>query len=303
MQTVLAFDPQGNSARAVLKYGIPELIAAEAHTQQKVHDFDLIPTVYGLGTIRPPYSAEDELAMLMEYIPGKTANIMSESDRDKLLDPQVIGLFVETLSHIHSRNIAHADFPHNILLSELPFSGVKAKQKQIIPYLIDFDASNEVQVVVQDKYGKKPEKGLRGATNFNSPEQFVRLTNKSSGSVDIDARNLTPDSDLYILGLMMYTLLTGIVLQKTDVDNQDYFKTTIYNDSHQSILMSKIRYLIPSSYFKRKSTEIDSALSSLFSTVLHRVPDQRSPRKRNVQKAADFVQKLYTVLGLWDPHK
>jgi len=129
------------------------------------------------------------------------------------------------------------------------------------------------------------------------------LTNKSSGSVDIDARNLTPDSDLYILGLMMYTLLTGIVLQKTDVDNQDYFKTTIYNDSHQRILMSKIRYLIPSTYFKRKSTEIDSALSSLFSTVLHRVPDQRSPRKRNVQKAADFVQKLYTALGLWDPHK
>ena len=130
---------------------------------------------------------EDDLFYLvMEYVNGTTLVPHCEPDAKRLAVERVLEIVfmcANALDYSHARGILHRDIkPGNIMLA----GGV--------PKIMDFSIA-EIHTDVQADPAAVP-KNLRGSPLYMSPEQ-VRL------------EPLTPASDLYSLGAVMYQLLTG----------------------------------------------------------------------------------------------
>jgi serine/threonine-protein kinase len=123
----------------------------------------------------------------MEYVPGPSFEEL-RNGQDRLPWPEVLDLALQVapaLKHAHDRGIVHRDLkPSNLLRSEDPAAPGVVK-------LADFGIASLFASPHLTVTG-----GVIGTPEYLSPEQAA-------------GKPVTPRSDLYSLGVLLYTLLTG----------------------------------------------------------------------------------------------
>lgn len=126
---------------------------------------------------------EDEHYIVMEYVQGSSLkDKLREEGALKISDAVVIAKDIASgLNHAHENNLVHCDIkPHNILLT----SDGHAK-------IADFGIARAVTESTMTYSGS-----VMGSVHYFSPEQAQGGT-------------ITPKSDVYSLGVVMYEMLTG----------------------------------------------------------------------------------------------
>ncbi|HSW11556.1 MAG TPA: serine/threonine-protein kinase [Solimonas sp.] len=129
---------------------------------------------------------EDDLSyIVMEYIDGETLQPLCRSKGARAPLDQVIDIIFKCakgLDYAHSKGVLHRDIkPSNIMLT-----------REGVPKVMDFSiAENNSAGEQQDQ-----SKGVQGSPLYMAPEQIRR-------------EPLTPATDLYALGAVMFQLLTG----------------------------------------------------------------------------------------------
>lgn len=140
--------------------------------------------------IVPLFSAQQRVGqqiLCMPFLGRTTLNDRKpESTRQTL---QWIAGLAEGLGHAHRRGLLHLDIkPANVLISD-----------EGVPMLLDFNLSMERDSIAP----------LTGGTlAYMSPEQ-IRLLSSSFGASDAEQVSLTPASDVYAMGLLLFELLSG----------------------------------------------------------------------------------------------
>jgi len=134
------------------------------------------------------YSLRDEgdsLFLIMEYLPGDLHSLVRErGPLDRALLLRVAGDICRALETLHARGVIHRDIkPENILI------GASQQFK-----LADFGLAHANQVFLDNRdasSGPQP-----GTLLYMSPEQAL-------------GREVTPQSDLYALAVVLYEAITG----------------------------------------------------------------------------------------------
>jgi non-specific serine/threonine protein kinase/serine/threonine-protein kinase len=129
----------------------------------------------------------------MEYVAGIPIN--DYCDQHRLTVPQRLQLFkqvCEGVQHAHQKSIVHRDLkPSNILVTEV--------DGKPLPRIIDFGIAKTISIGPREMETLFTQAGaLVGTPGFMSPEQL------DPKNADIDTR-----TDVYSLGVLLYTLLTG----------------------------------------------------------------------------------------------
>jgi len=124
----------------------------------------------------------DELAMVMEFVEGRTLGDLRE--RRAILLPQALDYaaqILHALVYAHARGVIHRDIkPTNIMVTG-----------EGVVKLLDFG------IAITDRSAQLTQPGyLLGSINYMSPEQ-------------INGGKATTRSDLYAVGVTLYELLTG----------------------------------------------------------------------------------------------
>ncbi|MBR2178887.1 MAG: Stk1 family PASTA domain-containing Ser/Thr kinase [Selenomonadaceae bacterium] len=136
-----------------------------------------IVNIYDVGA-----DGEDHY-IVMEYVPGSTLKkkIQDEAPLDIPTAVHIAKDIADGLAHAHANNIVHCDIkPHNILMT----SDNRAK-------IADFGIARAVTESTMTYSGS-----VVGSVHYFSPEQA-----RGSG--------ITPKSDVYSLGIVMYEMLTN----------------------------------------------------------------------------------------------
>lgn len=163
-------------ARAIAALDHPHIVT--------VHDYGAIPAAAAEAS-RERLTG-DSPYLVMEYVRGGNLNAW----RGKLTWPQLRAILLsllDALAHAHARRVLHRDIkPGNVLV------GAEAHEVR----LTDFGLAHAV-----DREGltlTSPAGGMGGTPAYMAPEQFVG-----------DPRDVGPWSDLYALGCMVYSLVSG----------------------------------------------------------------------------------------------
>jgi serine/threonine protein kinase len=172
--------------RVALKVLRSELSRSEAGRRQFVNEMAILASLDDPHVVRCLHCTEvdGELVMALEYLEGET--LRARMARDGVLPwDEVVGIawqIAAALSAAHQgeQPIIHRDLkPENVMLID----GGRVK-------VMDFGIAKILQAVAGNTTHSV------GTLQYMSPEQ-------------IDARPLTPRSDLYSLGLVMWELLAG----------------------------------------------------------------------------------------------
>ncbi len=129
---------------------------------------------------------------VMEYVAG--IPITEYCDKHRLSTPERLELFTQTcqaIQHAHQKGIIHRDIkPSNVLVSVQDGKGV--------PKVIDFGVAKATSQRLTEKTVFTQHGVLIGTLEYMSPEQA------EMGGLDIDTT-----TDIYSLGVLLYTLLVG----------------------------------------------------------------------------------------------
>ena len=136
-----------------------------------------IVNIYDVG------ASGDDHYIVMEYVPGRTLKELIQQKGH--LSPEealtITGEIAEALAHAHANGLVHCDIkPHNILM----MNGQTAK-------VADFGIARAVTESTMTYSGN-----VIGSVHYFSPEQ-------AKGTM------ITPKSDVYSLGVVLYEMLTG----------------------------------------------------------------------------------------------
>ena len=147
---------------------------AEARAAGRLHHPGIV-TLFDAGTDGPLNY------LVMEFVAGETLKRPCQRDAPRPRTERVADLMLKcalALDYVHRQGVLHKDIkPGNIMVTE---DGQ--------PKIMDFGIA---ALLGADRSG-----GISGSPLFMSPEQ-------------IEGRELSPASDLYSLGMVMYLLLTG----------------------------------------------------------------------------------------------
>lgn len=127
----------------------------------------------------------DEHYIVMEYVPGSTLKDLIRQQGHLPVDQalHIAGDIARALSHAHANNLVHCDIkPHNILM--MPDGSAK---------VADFGIARAVTESTMTYTGN-----IVGSVHYFSPEQ-------AKGTM------ITPKSDVYALGVVLYEMLTGVL--------------------------------------------------------------------------------------------
>jgi serine/threonine protein kinase len=172
--------------RVALKVLRSELSRSEAGRRQFVNEMAILASLDDPHVVRCLHCTEvdGELVMALEYLEGET--LRARMARDGVLPwDEVVGIAWQiaaalSVAHRGEQPIIHRDLkPENVMLLD----GGRVK-------VMDFGIAKILQAVAGNTTHSV------GTLQYMSPEQ-------------IDARPLTPRSDLYSLGLVMWELLAG----------------------------------------------------------------------------------------------
>ena len=189
---------------------------------------------------------------VIEYLDG--CNVKEYLKKNGTLKPTIakaIGIQIcGSLAEAHRKNILHRDIkPSNIMLVELPERGLHAK-------LLDFGlarADNHDPTIT--KTGM-----VLGSPMYMSPEQ-----------IDNKSEDLTPLTDVYSLGLTLYTIVTG--------------KTPFVGGSLSSILASQLFHSPPPLTEVMPSLASEPALCWAIETAVKKNPAERFSSINQMKKA------------------
>jgi serine/threonine protein kinase len=158
-------------------------------------DHPNIAHVYDAGTteVGRPY-------FVMEYVKGLP--ITEYCDHHKLTIEERLRLFQQVchaVHHAHQKGIIHRDIkPSNILVS--------TQDDKAVPKIIDFGVAKAISRPLTERTLLTEDSQLLGTPEYMSPEQADMATE------DIDTR-----SDIYLLGVLLYVLLTGVLPFDSDI--------------------------------------------------------------------------------------
>ena len=196
--------------------------------------------------------------IVMEYVPGATlkAKIQAEAPLDIQTVVGIAKDIADGLAHAHANNIVHCDIkPHNILMT----SDNHAK-------IADFGIARAVTESTMTYSG-----AVIGSVHYFSPEQA-----RGSG--------ITPKSDVYSLGIVMYEMLTRHL--------------PFIGDNPVSIAMKHVEEnpLTPSNY----RVGIPPMLEAIVMRAMSKNPDMRPSSFEMVQELTN-VEKTLGVSKEVDP--
>lgn len=195
--------------------------------------------------------ADHSYYFTMEYMAGGSLEKLLQQ-RGRLSVPEAIDVAIqvsEALDYSHQRNLVHRDIkPANVLLSE---DGVVK--------LSDFGIAKVVEATRMTVTG-----GIVGTVDYMAPEQA-------------EGRAITPKTDIYAMGAMLYHMLTGRVPFPGETPSQVI-------QQHRFSLPEPPRNLVP---------EMPENLSMLIEVMLQKDPAKRIPTAaaliHTLQKIKDQV--------------
>ncbi|MDY6852229.1 MAG: serine/threonine-protein kinase, partial [Thermodesulfobacteriota bacterium] len=135
---------------------------------------------------------DDQCYLVMEYVDGPTLKKFCRTDNLLPLEKVVNIIYqcAKGLDYAHQNGVVHRDIkPSNILLTK------KGQAK-----ISDFGIA-----AVGGSVGTAKAESMTGSVNYASPEQLLN-------------DSLTPQTDLFSLGVVMYELLTGVKPFEADTD-------------------------------------------------------------------------------------
>ena len=189
--------------------GLKRFIAEAQVTAKLAHDN--IVSVYTIDVWQErPY-------IVMEYVEGDSFEGLFESGLDLSIGLQILEKTAQGLSAAHAAGLIHRDLkPENILVG-----GITQSQIGLIVKVVDWGIAKEV---VAPKHLTKTGLVL-GTPFYMAPEQIL-------------GRELSPATDFYAFGVMLFRLLTG----------QFPFKTRVITeviDFHLNTEPPSVRSLVP----------------------------------------------------------
>ncbi|HXD53603.1 MAG TPA: protein kinase [Solirubrobacteraceae bacterium] len=198
-------------ARSIAQLNHPNVVSVIDAGEEPLPEDELGDAPHGAGT---PY-------IVLEYVDGET--LKSVIRRDGPLEvPQALAYAIEiarALGAAHDQRIVHRDVkPHNVLID--PEGGAK---------ITDFGIARSLSEEGLTMAGR-----VLGTTDYVSPEQAL-------------GQAVTPQSDLYSLGIVLYEMLTGDV--------------PFHGDSPVAVAMKHVREEIPDVQARRP--EISAATASV----------------------------------------
>lgn len=168
--------------------GTRRAILSEAQKLARVGAFPGIVRLHTAEFFRDPGTGDRRLYLVMDLVrEGK--GLVRYAEEKNLDREQRIDLFIrvcDAVHFLHQIGIVHRDLkPANILI------GRSAGESEDRPHIIDFGIARQTGVAVDER------RGVEGTLAYMSPEQT-----KANA-------NLTPASDVYSLGVILYLLLCG----------------------------------------------------------------------------------------------
>lgn len=200
----------------------------------------------------------DDHYIVMEYVPGLTLKqkIKADAPLDISTAVHIAKDIADGLSHAHANNIVHCDVkPHNILMT----TDNRAK-------IADFGIARAVTESTMTYSGS-----VIGSVHYFSPEQA-----RGAG--------ITPKSDVYSLGIVLYEMLTNHL--------------PFIADNPVSIAMKHVEEepISPSAY----RSDISPMLEAIVMRAMNKSPDMR-PSSAELVQELDNVEKTFGVSKELDP--
>lgn len=216
----------------------------------------------------------DRCYLIMEFVDGFTLKEYCRGEKmlplEKVL--KIIFQCAKALDYAHKNGVIHHDIkPSNIMLSQ----GGEAK-------ISDFG------IATVEEFSNTPKSGdFTGSAHYTSPEQ-------------LRDELLTPQTDLFCLGVVLYELLTGCNPFASDSDIATFFK--ISNEDPQSL--KQYRRDVPESLERivmrtlekdltkryRTCLQLASELSASFDHLRFMDEEINSEEKLNALKAINFFK-------------
>ncbi len=185
--------------------------------------------------------------IVLEYVDGETLKSLIRRD-GPLEIPQAIAYAIEmarALGAAHERQIVHRDVkPHNILID--PEGSAK---------ITDFGIARSLSEEGLTMAGR-----VLGTTDYVSPEQAL-------------GQAVTPQSDLYSLGIVLYEMLTGDV--------------PFHGDSPVAVAMKHVREELPDVQARRP--ELSAATAAVVDRAVAKDLSRRYPDAASMEAALEDV--------------
>ncbi len=156
-----------------------ERFVQEAMLQGSLQDYPGVARIYDLGTV----TGSGELFCVMEFVAGRSLLSRIKRGVERIEGVRLMSRVARAVAFAHERGIIHRDLkPGNIMITSE--GGIR---------LTDFGISKALDA----GEGMTVSGVMLGTPGYMAPEQVL------------DAKNVGPPADVYALGAVLYTVLTG----------------------------------------------------------------------------------------------
>lgn len=206
---------------------------------------------------------------ISEYMPGGDLDSLLKNSGNGRMEPDkactIVCDVLSALDYSHEKGIIHRDIkPANILLK-------KDSHRNDIPKLADFGLAKMYENAGLTNITKTTDR--RGTPLFMAPEQFINY------------RYVKPQADIYSIGVVLYSLLSGsFPFTESPERRDDPLSFLRRRDPVLAILENKPVPVI------EKNPSIPVRLSEIVDTAIRKTPEQRFQSAKEMRRAIlDFL--------------